>query len=259
MAKIELEDLIKYTYTRLPPIFITKDLEISQEHPPLYNFMRSMFAGHNDSSGSYEMGAGELVLQRMNNFVNLIDPEKCPDEWFPFLYESFGLTYNPLIEEMRPIYDPNNPMYTGPYNGQVFYHRKFLSNIGALLKRRGTLAGLRFLVRTLTGFEFQYSYKRGYVTDSNGEQSAYGRHITINLIVSDAEKDLELENSKKVIEQFLTPFLPHYITLFIGDSVTYTTMEVSQGIIPVMPYSTSYNAEVRVEVDETKTGEEDII
>lgn len=235
MGRIELADLVNFTYTRLPPVVVQKDLEISEERPPLFNFIRSMFMGYIDENGAYKTGAGELVLQRINDFTNLIDPEKCPDKWFPYLYESFGLIYNPLIEENRSIYNPENPNYVGPYNGQVFYHRKFLSNIGALLKRRGSKAGLRFLVRVLTGFEFHYLYHRGYLDEA--DESTYGRHVTINLVVDSAEKALELENSKRVIEQFLTPFLPHYITLFIGDSLTYTTISSKRSTLITPSYT----------------------
>ena len=64
--------------------------------------------------------------------------------------------------------------------------------------------------------------------------------------------------SKQALEQFLAPFVPHYITVIMGESITYSTIEVSQGIIPVMPYSTSYSSEVSVDVDATKIGEEDL-
>lgn len=269
MGRIELDSLVKYAYTRLPPIVVSKDIEIDEVRPPLFNFIRAMFEGYteykdnpNDPENpiaTYNMGAGELVLQKINDFVNLIDPEKCPDEWFPYLYESFGLTYNPLIEEMRSIYNPKSSLYVGPYDGKVYYHRKFLSNIGALLKRRGTKAGLRFLVRTLTGFEFHYSYTRGYIDvdsddgtvkavndiESDRSNKKYGRFITINLVVDSAEKALELENSKRVIEQFLTPFLPHYITLFIGDSLTYSTITSKRAMVVTPSYSVDNKTPLR--------------
>ena len=242
MAELSINEFSDFVYTRLPPMYIQKDLELDEINPPLYNFLRAMFCGYTNEDGEYVMGAGETVISLANAFTYLIDPDKCPDTIFPYFYESFGFSYNPLVE--TKVNEKRESI--------IYYHRKFLSNLGELLRRRGTISGLRFLVRVLTGFEFQYTYER------NPEDKPLGRYLTIHLLINSAEDEENLAVSKQVLEQFLAPFVPHYITFIIGESVTYSTIEVSQGIIPVMPYSTSYSSEVSVDVDATKIGEEDL-
>lgn len=209
MAEISIEQFSDYIYNLLPNIYKLKDREQDENRPPLYLYMRSMYCGVDieaeDGTVSHVNGAGETLLNKANTFVYLIDPDKCPDDLFPYLFESFGLSYNDSIETRT---DDNGKKI-------IYYHRKFLNNLGELIKRLGTIAGIRYLVRVLTGLEFDYEYFRGY-----DENNKLGRFLVLHLKASDVEEINDIPHSIRVIEAFLKPFVPFYITsVTFGDAV----------------------------------------
>lgn len=170
---INKEEYLNYLYNRLPAVYREEDSKIGL---PLYRYLQSL------CEGGYSK-----VIDDNNNFLTLIDPEKCPDSFFPYLYASFGLKYYNNID--------------------IKYHRKFLSNVGALLKRRGTKTVVRYIVATLTGYEVDLFYERVY----NGEGKCTGRILNINVHVQSVDEYLSF-NSGDIIEGFLKSQLPFYIT-----------------------------------------------
>ena len=96
-------DLLDYLYYRcLPGIYQEEDANIGK---PLYRYLQSII-----------LGGYELAIQDIDNIIKLVDPETCPEQFFPILYESFGLTYYPDVD--------------------MKYHRKFLMNYGELRRRK---------------------------------------------------------------------------------------------------------------------------
>lgn len=237
MGTLSVEAMSRYIYTRLTKYTRYRDTLIDEDDPPLLRFIESLFHGYYPTtwntetqeweiSGDYVTGAGEYVLEKANAFTTLIDPDDCPDDIFPYLFESFGLPYNPLIETRTDA--DGKPI--------IYYHRKFLSNIGELLKRRGSKAGLQYLIRVLTGFEIRTKYVRGWVDDNGdvvGENDGgkYGRHLLITLLLNSVEDEQNMEHSKRVIEQFLYPFLPHYLNIHIGVSQAYVELDVQSAVM----------------------------
>jgi hypothetical protein len=173
-------DLLDYLYHRcLPEIYREEDLKLGR---PLYRYLQSLI-----------LGGHEWNIQDIENIITLVNPETCPAEFFPILYESFGLTYYPDVD--------------------IKYHRKFLMNFGELRRRRGTYSCIRYLVRVLTGLDVELSYLRG---EYLGEQ---GRHLILNLKATSIMEILNLDNSVALVQKFLGLFLPYYITTHTIGSI----------------------------------------
>ena len=165
---------VDFLYGKLPSIYREEDAKLGK---PLYRYLQCLSAG-----------GFEKVIEKSNDFLTLVDPEKCPEEFFPYLYESFGLTYTQDIP--------------------IEYHRKFLNNIGVLMKRRGTKTAIRYLVSTLTGYDIDLSYQRKY--NISGE--CVGRFLYMTFPISSLSELKNVATGAKVIEQFLKFQLPFYIT-----------------------------------------------
>lgn len=134
----------------------------------------------------------------MNTLVTLFDPEKCPDSLLPYFLESFGFVYVEGIDHS--------------------YHRKFLANIGEVVKRRGTYAGVRYIAKVLTGMDSELAYKR---TSTEVEQS---RVLTITLKADSLEQLQNIDVSLNVVKKYLDSQLPFYITTAMKSLVV--TVEV---------------------------------
>ena len=179
------EDLLHYAYYRcLPEVYRAADAEIGS---PLYRYLSSII-----------LGGMELSLTDINNLLKIVDPEKCPDEFFPVLYNSFGLEYYPDID--------------------IKYHRKFLMNYGELKKRKGTYSCINFLVRVLTSMEAKQRYLRG---EYNG---VTGRHLIVTLQAATLEDLAHIDTSMLVVQQFIGSFVPYYIIPHIEGAVATQTL-----------------------------------
>ena len=233
-------------YKNLSDEWVKQDMNI---YPvaPFYRYLQALVGydyiqTYTDDEGKlqrkrigHKQSGVETVLDCANTFNYLSDPDNCPDRVFPFLFQSFGLVYNGDIE--------NRTNETGlPI---IYYQRKLLSNIGGLYERRGTIAGVRFLVRVLTGLEFTYSYER----------KEDGRYLTINLLLNSTEDEINLEHSRKVIEQFLGEFLPHYIHVTVGESLAYGKLSMNKDIKLTSTYALNYDVK-GFTIPDTRTTEE---
>lgn len=173
-------DLLRYAYyTCIPDIYREEDASVGY---PLYRYLSSII-----------LGGYSLQIEDIENLITLVDPESCPEEFFPFLYESFGLEFYPDVD--------------------VKYQRRFLMNFGELRKRRGTYSSIRFLVKSLTGLEVSFKYLRGVWEGSNG------RHLIITLLADSVEELINIDTSVKVINNFLSMFVPYYITTWINSEI----------------------------------------
>lgn len=176
-----------YLYNKLPSVYREEDLKLDK---PLYRYLNSLCAG-----------GFEKVIEDSNNFLTLIDPEKCPESFFPHLYESFGLEYFNDIP--------------------IEYHRKFLSNLGALMKRRGTNTAIKYLVSTLTGFDVDLHYRREY----NERGECTGRYLDLEFLVTSIEDLDSVPIHTKVIERFIKSQVPFYITPLVSARVNFSALE----------------------------------
>jgi phage tail-like protein len=186
---ITAKQFIDYLYYKcLPTEWTSQDMNI---YPvaPFYRYLQALVGysykdPYTDEEGNLitqHIGGFEQVINKANEFNSLIDPDTCPYEFFPYLYQSFGLNYDKVIETKTTDDGETIPIY---------YHRKFLKNIGELMKRRGTMSGLRYLVRVLTGLDFVYTYER----------KENGRFLHINLQLKSIQDKALSEEYLKAME-----------------------------------------------------------
>ena len=200
--QITNDKLLNYLYEKkLPQVYRTMDNSLRTR--PFYRYLQALLEG----------GYGEQ-LKDINRFLDIVDPKKCPEEFLPYFMESFGLTY---------------------YSGiDVAYQRKFLSNIGELLKRRGTHSVVSYLVRTLTGLNIEQRYFRG---EYKGYQ---GRHLIVKLLTTNVDSLNHLPTYISVVEKYLMDFIPYYIYLWIESSVKVQKLETTRFKASCISYSISY-------------------
>ena len=161
-------------YNKLPKVYRDYDSQIGL---PFYRYLTALLDG----------GYGYIV-ESVNTLTDLFDPEVCPKECLPLLCKSFGLPYYSSIPEV--------------------YWRRFLANIGEIMRRRGTYSCIKYLIRALTGLNVALSYRRGY----NEDNTKYGRFLTATISANDVNNILNLDVTTKVIEKFVKEFVPYYIT-----------------------------------------------
>ncbi len=152
----KVDDFVEYLYNRLPQIYRTED---DNEGKFLYKYLFALVKGgynkiinshsHNVEELKYDetgniiyktLPTGEVVPDKrivkvpdflgIKDLVELVNPLTCPEELFPFLYESFGLTYFNDID--------------------IAYQRRFLNNIGFMNGIKGTITEVNFICSILT-------------------------------------------------------------------------------------------------------------
>lgn len=177
MNKITSEKLVEHLYYRkLPQVYRDSDKELTTY--PLKRYLTALFEG-----------GFKLALEDTNNFLDLVNPEKCPEQYLPIMCQSFGLEY---CEDIP-----------------VFVQRKLLMNIGELNKRRGTYSCVTYLVRTLTSLDCELHYSRL----ENGE-----RQLQITLFARTYEALKNMSTDIKIVENYVRYFIPYYIVPIIIDS-----------------------------------------
>ena len=175
------EKLLDLLYhKKLPQVYRDEDRKIGY---PLKRYLESLIEG-----GCYGS------IEDIEGMMNLIDPKTIPKEFFQYLCESFGLTYFPDIN--------------------VTYQRKFLSNIGEIIKRRGTFACVRYLVRALTGLDVELSYMEG---EYNGVD---GNYLFITLLAKNMEQIENMDISREVIGKYVSTQIPYYVTPIIPSKIS---------------------------------------
>ena len=151
MTSSEISDYLYYR--KLPQVY--RDMDRLQPNYPLKRYLTSLVEG----------GFTDIITSS-NDFLSLVDPERCPEEFLPYLCYSFGLEYFEDIDAL--------------------YQRRLLSNIGELIRRRGTYSGVRFLIRSLTGLECQLSYSR------QTYEGVTGRWLIVELDTTDTAYDTSI-------------------------------------------------------------------
>ena len=158
------EKLLDLLYgKKLPQIYRDEDSKIGN---PLRRYLESLVEG--GYKGAIEDIKGTLFL---------FDPEAIPEYLFPFLCESFGLEYLPDID--------------------VTYQRRFLLNLGALVRRRGTFSSVHYMIRALTGLESELSCKDNV--------------LNITLLAKNLNQVDSLEPSTDIVGNYIQTQIPYYI------------------------------------------------
>lgn len=168
---MKVTDFSDFLYNKLPKVYRDEDQKIGY---PLKRYLEALVEG-----------GFAHIIEGVNEFITLIDPDKIPEEFLPHLCNSFGLTYFPDLDST--------------------YQRKFLSNVGEIMKRRGTYAGIHYLAKSLTGLDSELSFIHEY----EGHQ---GNFLLIS-IVSESAKDFDnIEVSMKAIQDYVGYQIPYFIT-----------------------------------------------
>lgn len=182
---IKSEDLLRILYERkLPQVYREEDSKLKY---PLKRYLESLIEG--GFKGAIDDIEGLLLLS---------DPNSVPEHLFPYLCESFGLEYFPDID--------------------VTYQRKFLLNLGELVRRRGTFSSVQFLVRVLTGLEAEI------IREDND--------LIITLLAKTVAEASNLDVSINIIGNFIKTQIPYYINPIIRS-------RVSNQVIPSVSYAHS--------------------
>lgn len=161
---ITSEKLLDLLYNKkLPQLYRDEDILIKS---PLKRYLEALVEG------------GYInAVEDIEKTLLLFDPMTIPDSMFPTLCESFGLEYFPDID--------------------ITYQRKFLLNLGELIRRRGTFSSIHYMVRALTGLEVELSME--------------DNTLNIVLLAADLEQVNNIETSMSVIYNYIQAQIPYYV------------------------------------------------
>jgi phage tail-like protein len=169
-----------YVYNLMPEIYRTED---AKNDYVLKRFIASLVDG----------GYAHMI-DKLNGFTGITNAETCPENLFPYLFESRGLTYQKSIDTK--------------------YQRKILANLGELNKRRGTYASIRYLVKALTNLEIEMENEKLY---SGGH--IIQRNFHIRLLVDSLQQVVNMENSVLVVQNYIESQVPYNITPLVVAAV----------------------------------------
>lgn len=201
-------DLAEYIYNKkIPEIYRIADDEVSTDK----DLNRFIHVG-------IEGGFGN-TLDKAKSLRSLVNPLTCPPQCLPFLASSWGVPY---FEDMG-----------------VYYNRKFLSNIGEFLKRRGSMGGVRYIIRALTGFDSDLEYKR----ISEGKEQGRYLYYTLNPNSIDELKDKKdkFEIYSKVVSKFLQANVPFYIHVVYKGITIRQEEELENRTLNLLSISSNYH------------------
>ena len=142
---------------------------------PLKRYLESLIAG-----GYYDS------IIDIEGILFLVDPMTVPEEYFPYLCESFGFKYFPDID--------------------IYYQRKFLSNLGELNRRKGTYSCVQYLAKALTGLDSELKLEDGVL------------HIIV--LAKNVEQLNNINTSMKVIERYIENQIPYFISPAMSSRIT---------------------------------------
>lgn len=173
-------------YHKLPEVYRTFDEALGK---PLYRYLQSLIEG-----GYAEVVNSTLKGKRgIENLLDLIDPQTCPDEFLPYYCKSMGIEWFPdLITEERGTY----------------YLRTFLCNIGEIYKRRGTESVVKYIAKVLTEMDVVINYERLFDTGKNTK----ARVMWIELQAHTQEEISRTKLSSQIIKRYVDTQIPYYIT-----------------------------------------------
>lgn len=211
-------------YSKLPEVYRTYDEPLGK---PLYRFLQALFEGgiaplvnkfqygeEHDPSDTDKINVGGL-----ENLLELVDPQTCPDSFLPYYCKSFGLEWFPDLAKTT----------IGMANHD-YYNRTFLCNVGEIIRRRGTESCVKFIAKVLTGMDVELNYTR--IFDEEDTTKTVERKLNVNMIARSSEDVANVGISSEVIERYIASQIPYYIT----PDITYNIL----GVIKSYPYHACY-------------------
>lgn len=175
------EQLFNHLYYRkLPQLY--RDADAEQMTYPLKRFLAALIEG-----------GFAAEIEDINKFATFIDPENCPDELVPYLCKSFGLPYFEDID--------------------IIFQRRFLMNVGEIIKRRGTFSGVKLISRTLTGLNTKLKYE------------AATRTLTVTLLADTLEEINNMDTSMAVVKEYLTSHVPFYVNIVVNSEINFQRVQ----------------------------------
>ncbi len=212
-----VDDFVEYLYGRLPQIYRTED---DNQNNFLYKYLYALVKGgysrlinshsHNTEELKYDetgnivykiLPTGEQVPDMksvkvtdflgIKDLVELVNPLTCPEELFPFLYESFGLTYFNDID--------------------IAYQRRFLNNIGFMNRIKGTITEANFICSILTNMKNDAWYEKDFETGD--------RYLRIILYADNIEDIKNIKTSGNIVQRFLKTRIPFYLEPLVSVQV----------------------------------------
>lgn len=168
-------DIVDFIYYRhLPKVYSEYDKKYTK-HQDLYKYLQASLYGGSD-----------YLLDKARGIKDLVDPLRCPEEILPLLYKCWGLEYFQDID--------------------VYFNRVFLANIGEFVKRRGTIGGIQFIIRALTGMESEITYQR----KTKAVDGKDGRYLYIKMLASDVNQANNVTTNVYVVTRFIKKHIPFY-------------------------------------------------
>ena len=161
-------------YRHLPKVYSEYDKKYTK-HQDLYKYLQASLYGGSD-----------YLLDKARGIKDLVDPLRCPEEILPLLYKCWGLEYFQDID--------------------VYFNRVFLANIGEFVKRRGTIGGIQFIIRALTGMESEITYQR----KTKAVDGKDGRYLYIKMLASDVNQANNVTTNVYVVTRFIKKHIPFY-------------------------------------------------
>lgn len=172
---IDGRDIVDFIYYRhLPKVYSEYDKKYTK-HQDLYKYLQGSLYGGSD-----------YLLDKARGIKDLVDPLRCPEEILPLLYKCWGLEYFQDID--------------------VYFNRVFLANIGEFVKRRGTIGGIQFIIRALTGMESEITYQR----KTKAVDGKDGRYLYIKMLASDVNQANNVTTNVYVVTRFIKKHIPFY-------------------------------------------------
>ena len=172
---IDGRDIVDFIYYRhLPKVYSEYDKKYTK-HQDLYKYLQASLYGGSD-----------YLLDKARGIKDLVDPLRCPEEILPLLYKCWGLEYFQDID--------------------VYFNRVFLANIGEFVKRRGTIGGIQFIIRALTGMESEITYQR----KTKAVDGKDGRYLYIKMLASDVNQANNVTTNVYVVTRFIKKHMPFY-------------------------------------------------
>lgn len=172
---IDGRDIVDFIYYRhLPKVYSEYDKKYTK-HQDLYKYLQASLYGGSD-----------YLLDKARGIKDLVDPLRCPEEILPLLYKCWGLEYFQDID--------------------VYFNRVFLDNIGEFVKRRGTIGGIQFIIRALTGMESEITYQR----KTKAVDGKDGRYLYIKMLASDVNQANNVTTNVYIVTRFIKKHIPFY-------------------------------------------------
>lgn len=165
-------------------------------------------------------GGVEPVFEETEKLLELIDIDKCPVEYLPYISKMLGFEYDNDIPEV--------------------FMRRLIKNLVSIYRMKGTKSAIRYIARELTGFEVEIVELQSRVfrtwssndhkemgdyktptTFKNGDTDMCGlkgdkyRNKNFILKLKAPENMSMLETKEELVENFLNRFIPYRSKMYL--------------------------------------------